>query len=291
MDESTRKTSEPVTLKEFLETVPPGRPASVSDGLQQVSNQFYDLNSNDIEVHCDKEKCGGVRTFAKLTGKQLFSKNSCPLHLYVRYQCRNCMSNTKLYALVVDGLDDGWVFHKLGEIPDFGAPTPSKLITLIADERDNYLKGRQSENQGLGIGAFSYYRLVVENQKHKILNDVIRAAKKVNAAESMIRRLEAAKKERQFTKAIETIKPGVPHALLINGQNPLTLLHFALSEGMHAGTDEEYLRLATTIRIVLTELVSRIDTITTDLVDLNASVAKLMDVQAKKKAKLATASK
>ncbi|MGO9839589.1 MAG: hypothetical protein ACLPZF_00095 [Candidatus Acidiferrales bacterium] len=98
---------------------------------------------------------------------------------------------------------------------------------------------------------------MVENQKDRIFAEVIKASKKVNAAEKMISELEAARKETQFSKAIETIKPGVPEALLMDGHNPLMLLHNALSEGLHAQTDEECLELATSIRVVLTDLVGR----------------------------------
>jgi hypothetical protein len=99
----------------------------------------------------------------------------------------------------------------------------------------------------------------------------------------MITGLEDARKETQFSKAIETIKPGVPQALLIDGHNPLTLLHNALSEGMHAQTDEECLELATSIRIVLTDLVERLASVLSDHVELKAAVSKLLEVKAKKK--------
>jgi uncharacterized protein YjaG (DUF416 family) len=96
----------------------------------------------------------------------------------------------------------------------------------------------------------------------------------------MISDLEAARKETQFSKAIETIKPAVPQALLIHGQNPLTLLHYALSEGLHAQTDQECLEIAINIRLVLTALVERIALVLSD-----HAVSKLMEVQAKKNVK------
>ena len=155
-------------------------------------------------------------------------------------------------------------------------------ISLIRDERDYYLKGRRSENQGLGIAAFAYYRRVVENQKDKIFAEVIKASKKVNAPEKMIGELEEARKETQFSKAMEKIKPGVPEALLIDGHNPLMLLHNALSEGLHAQTDEECLELATSIRVVLTDLVERMASVLSDHAELKTAVKKLIEVKTKK---------
>jgi hypothetical protein len=53
---------------------------------------------------------------------------------------------------------------------------------------------------------------------------------------------------------VESVKRGLPLTLLIEGRNPLTLLHGALSEGLHALTDEECMTLAQSIRVVLTEM-------------------------------------
>lgn len=50
----------------------------------------------------------------------------------------------------------------------------------------------------------------------------------------------------------------IPQTLLINGHNQLTLLHSALSEGLHDQTDEKCLELATSIRVVLTDLADRL---------------------------------
>ncbi len=49
-----------------------------------------------------------------------------------------------------------------------------------------------------------------------------------------------------------------------------------LSEGLHAGTDKECLELATSIRVVLTELAERISQALKDEAELNQAVARLM---------------
>ena len=70
-------------------------------------------------------------------------------------------------------------------------------------------------------------------------------SKKIGASPDMLADLEAAKNETQFSKAIDAVKHGIPQALLINGHNPLTLPHSALSEGLHEQTDEVCLERAT----------------------------------------------
>ena len=51
--------------------------------------------------------------------------------------------------------------YKFGEDPPYGQPVSPKLLRLIQPDSDMFLQGRRSENQGLGIGAFTYYRRVV----------------------------------------------------------------------------------------------------------------------------------
>ena len=101
-----------------------------------------------------------------------------------------------------------------------------------------------------------------------------------DAPPDLINNLTAAKNEVQFSKAVDLVKAGIPQVLLINGHNPLTLLHSALSEGLHAETDEQCLELATSIRVVLSDLAERLGNALKDHAELNNAVGRLM--QAKK---------
>jgi hypothetical protein len=69
----------------------------------------------------------------------------------------------------------------------------------------------------------------------------------------------------------------IPEAILIDRHNPLTLLHSALSEGLHAQTDEECLELATSIRVVLTELADRISVALKEEAELKTAVNRLLN--------------
>jgi len=167
-------------------------------------------------------------------------------------------------------------FSKLGENPPFGPFTSPRLISLIGGDREIFLQGRRCENQGLGIGAFAYYRRVVENQKSKILDNIIKAAEKTRTSPEMIAALRKAKDQTQFKRAVEDVKDAIPESLLVDGHNPLTLLHSALSDGLHARTDEECLDLAQTIRLVLGDLADRISQALKDDRELNEAISRLM---------------
>src|SRR5271166_2758708 len=165
---------------------------------------------------------------------------------------------------------------KFGEHPPFGPPIPSRLISLIGPDRELFLKGRRCENQALGIGAFVYYRRVVEDQKNRIFDEIIKVAEMVSAPPDTIAKLREAKKENQFSKAIDMIKDAIPQRLLIHGQNPLTLLHSALSRGLHEQTDEKCLELATDIRLILAELSELLGHALKDERELKEAISRLM---------------
>ena len=120
---------------------------------------------------------------------------------------------------------------KLGEFPQYGPPVPSRLIKLIGPDRDIFIKGHNCENQGLGIGAFAYYRRIVENQKNRILAEIVKVSEKIGVPQDKIDTLHEAIKETQFSKALEMAKDVMPESLLIDGHSPILLLHRALSRG------------------------------------------------------------
>ncbi len=81
--------------------------------------------------------------------------------------------------------------------------------------------------------------------------------------------------ENQFSKALEFVTDALPQALLINGQNPLTLLHAALNGGLHNQTDEECLGLAHAVRVVLVELAERLGQAMKDDKEIKDAIARL----------------
>ena len=87
---------------------------------------------------------------------------------------------------------------KLGEAPPFGVPTPSRLIDLIGPEKDLFLQGRRCENRGYGIGAFAYYRRVVERQKNRIIERVKKVAERIGARKEVLDALNKAMAETRF---------------------------------------------------------------------------------------------
>lgn len=281
-----------ITFAEFLESTPPSSLSEINDLVEVVYYQGggisgYRLTKPEIQLHCPNDNCNGTRFFRCTTRNSISVSKNFSFE-YISYICSNCRQTEKTFSLAVkkqggEGNGDGSCC-KFGELPPYGPPTPSKLIKLIGPDRDIFLKGRRCENQGLGIGAFVYYRRVVENQKNRILDEIIKVSEKISAPVESISALKEAKVETQFSKALSSVKDALPQALLIGGHNPLTLLHSALSEGLHNQTDEYCLEIASSVRVILGELSERLGQALKDEAELNHALSRLLQESSASKA-------
>lgn len=176
---------------------------------------------------------------------------------------------------------------KLGEWPPFGSKTPSRLLRLLDNDRDLFLRGRRAECHGLGIGALTYYRRVVEHQKNRLIDEIIKVVQKVESSpDSIVSDLAKAKETFQFSQAMSDVKLAVPQVLLINGHNPLALLHSALSAGIHDKSDDECLEIAKNVRLVLAGLAERLGQALSEHRELNEAVAELLKAARQKEDKI-----
>jgi hypothetical protein len=275
---------EMISLREFLETVPPGQQKLIRD---LGRDPFYPANrpngayfgAPDIELFCGTEgTCEKMQMFQCVDKTDISLAVNGTEERFVYYLCRNCGNSQKVFAIFWHLSADykTGTIYKYGEVPQFGPPTPPRLTTLIRDCKELFFKGRRAENQGMGIAAFAYYRRVIDNQRERIFDQIIKVCVTLSVDPEIINELEAAKKETQFAKAIDSVKHALPQALLINGQNPLALLYAALSDGLHGRTDEECLELATDIRIVMAEFADRMAQAMKDEAELTTSVNRLL---------------
>jgi len=152
-------------------------------------------------------------------------------------------------------------------------------MSLVGSERTNFLKGRRCENQNLGVGAFSYYRRVVEAQRGRIFEAIIAAAQKLDMAPEDLKTLRVAAAENQFSKSLDMAKDIMPPKLLIQGHSPLKLLHNALSHGVHNLGDEECLAYAHSIRVVLGRLAESLDQVMKDEAEVESALKTLLSVR------------
>lgn len=238
-----------------------------------------EITSPRIKQYCDSDHCSTVTFWDSFYRYESLIEGLAEqtYAAFAAYACSNCMIKWKSFAFLTTNVE---IKHcratKIAEHPVL-LKVPKAVRRLIDNDFRLYQKGQRSEALGHGIGAFSYYRRVVENMKGRLFDRIIQVAK-LDAAKhgELIKELEAAKKETQFVKAIDQIKAGIPERLLVGSHNPLTLLHDALSEGLHQHTDEECLEIATELKVIMHALIERLDAALAEEAELQKSVNSVM---------------
>ncbi len=250
----------PIQFSVFLSSTPP----NTKKKINSLNNQSH-LSEPSVLLYCDSALCERYMLFdIKGDSDEIVLMTNWTTHI-LRYKCRHCEKSEKVFAVRVMPYSTDFLGPKtgeavkLGEWPPYGPPTPSRLLTLIKPDRELFLQGRRAEINGLGIGAYAYYRRVVFNQWRLILDEIIKVAKRLKVDSGDIAKLEKARNERQFGRAVDEIKDVIPQALLIEGHNPIDVLYKATSLGLHEGTDAECLDRAESIRILLAALTEKVN--------------------------------
>lgn len=272
-------------LKHFLESTPPTDRVLIeakSTHTFAISGSWtFSIAPPILELHCS-EGCNGKRQYRprEKTQIRLHDRES---FFFLHYLCSNCQSDRKSYALLgqYEYTSNTACLIKIGEFPPFGPHVPSRLLKLIADDKELFKKGRRCENQGLGIAAFAYYRRLVELQRTHLFDKIIEVATKVKADGEIIETLKKARGAHSFKQSIELAKNAMPESLLIDGHSPLRLLHKALSEGLHEESDEDCLAMASSVRVILSELSDRLAQALKDDTETKQALSRLMNPKQK----------
>ena len=264
--------------KRFLEDTPPNTWVKIPNLLNKKDGRrrlTFGIKCPVIELHCEHD--GGPRRFEcgpniSLEGFRDFR--------FIEYTCRDCRRTSRTLAVVIEWdplelqRDTDVKVMKLGEFPPFSERVPLQIPKLLTEpDLDFFRKGARAMDHGLGIGAASYFRRVVESQWKHLVTEMRKAAERLDQDVSAF---DAALKSTQFSSAVKSLKKAIPKELLLRGgHNPMTLLHQPLSKQLHGLSDEECLQQAKDIQLVLTELLERIATVLKDQTELQAAVSRL----------------
>ncbi len=240
-----------------------------------------------LRLHCNK--CNGVRNFSGNWVHEGEFREGEIVRDFLKYTCKDCEKAEKTFCVLSQAIDEdgNGAAVKIGEFPELHLELPRSIKKLLGDDYKLFEKGLVCERRGLGIGAFAYYRRVVESQKNHLITEILRVAEKLRAPSEMTDRLKAAQKEKLFSKAVNAVKGAIPETLLVDSHNPLRLLHDSLSICIHTESDETCLRIAHSIRLVLADLSERLKLALGEQDELRSAVSDLLQFtsKAKKEAK------
>ena len=218
-------------------------------------NLFINLHSlagHTFNYHC--ENCKEIRTFEflpKIKPVVDSDNNTSSLFWGVCAYCKahkvEMILNTLRKSKIVDDDEEvTYYIRKIGQNPPYQI-RPKKEVNdyLTGEDKDNYPKALMCLSQGYGIGAFSYFRRIVENEIRKIVKDTTGSDLPTEAERA--------------SKLIDDSFKLLPASLKGFGDNPIKLLWSNLSIGLHSMTEEQCLDKAQLIDKVLSFVIEKIN--------------------------------
>ena len=191
-------------LKAFLESTPPNVPVRIpapatEDPLH--GTWYVSAVPKRLQIHCDVDD--GVRRFDASKQNSLFRGVQ-----FLEYVCRDCGESKRTYALLTVLEDVGGEYvaevMKLGEYPPFGTPISTRIQKLLGkDDLELYRKGSRAEAQGLGIGAATYFRRIVDSHWKLLVTELRRAAETLGHTDLAV--FDNALQETQFSAAVRML--------------------------------------------------------------------------------------
>ena len=256
---------------EFLEQYPLYR---------KFEQKFYDTLDRipKVAVHMACPACQTTQTFVMANeyheGYSYANVEPAGATCHLRYICTSCRKGVR-HFYVQFGPSAEYVL-KIGQHPAWSVALDRNLERALGKWSDLYKKGLVCESQAYGVGAFAYYRRIVEQVIDQLLEDISTLIPEAdrNAYSAALAQTKAT---RVAQDKIALVKDLLPPILRPDGMNPLGVLHEALSAGLHAGTDEECAALAAEVREVLVFLVGQVVATRESAKSFTASMRKLLD--------------
>ena len=244
---------------------------------EYTSKDLIVLLPSEINLPCSHKRCNQKMIHKRIDTyrpNKVDNKNS---NILVEYECKHCQSTFSIPINTKIEYDNGKLsltLTKFGRFPPNDINIPKEISSLANQLNSDQAKeikhlfssGRISEEHNLGIGAFSYYRQIIELLRIILFEQFIIALKKINADQIIIDDFTKAKETNSFTNSMYFIKDKLPERLKLNGNNPIKVLFKAYSAGVHLNKikDNDCVETATTLRIILLKTIHLLDEIITD---------------------------
>lgn len=148
--------------------------------------------------------------------------------------------------------------RKIGQFPPYSI-IPNKVVDkyLTKEDSENYRKALLNLSVNYGIGAFAYFRRIIENEIKRIIKDI--SEMDFEGSELIKEGYIKFQNDHQMSNLIDIVNKHLPKSLTDLGDNPIRLLYEQLSGGIHSFPEEECLEKAKTIDIILSYVIKKVN--------------------------------
>ena len=271
----------------------------------------YDLKGETFDYYCENEDKNTTfeleleteteEFYGKMPGNILLNKNiidnklnytlktigkckSCnEYHMYflLNVFSKSTILSSKIYLpkiqlnhIKIEESDKNIYIQKVGAYPEIKI-IPNKQISKYFGRETNiwYFKGINSINENYGIGAFAYFRRIIEKELINIIEDIKSLPDSHNSEIENL--LNKHKENPTMSTLYSNIFEYLPFSLKALGDNPIKLLYNQTSEGLHQATEEECLNKARNILKLLNFVIRKINEEKSEIKDLREVIKSL----------------
>lgn len=242
-------------IKEFLESAPIYSWKEFA--MPQVNRSGIDIDAVDsVCTTCKQERPFHNVEHSRLRNMRLDALATGVSHL--AFECVSCRSEKRLYF--VEHVVKGRLIQmqKFGELPRQRLVRNKHLQKFLEDDLDNFEKGIVCIATGYGIGAFAYWRRIVEDNVDRLLGLILDDATASGVPSQASDAIAQLRGNERMSKKIDIANTALPDYLKPNGANPLGRLYGLLSDGVHNLSEQECLEKAQNARACLEYLVGEL---------------------------------
>lgn len=146
---------------------------------------------------------------------------------------------------------------KLGQYPPYEKDPPKEILDYLKIEDQNfYKKALMNVSTGYGIGAFSYFRRIIENEILKLIEDISDLDNEDSA--TIKNALSEYSSNHRMSTLIEALNDHLPSSLKSLGTNPIKVLYEESSIAIHSLSEDECLDKAELIDTILRFTIKKI---------------------------------
>jgi len=128
--------------------------------------------------------------------------------------------------------------QKIGQYPAYSIEVQTEVSKyLTEDDLSFYKKAMISLSQNYGIGAFAYFRRIIENEIQRLIKSI--SELEFDGVDIIKQAFLKYETDHQMSPMIDALNKHLPGSLTRLGDNPIKLLHQQLSEGIHGLTEEQ----------------------------------------------------
>ncbi len=244
----------------------------------KVPDISLDLAKPSIRMHCPT--CTSNQTFVMFNAYSSY-RNGEPTYgktYLIEYKCAGCSDFIRLFLIKVSEKLD--YIYKAGQYPAWDISIDKNLEKILDKHAELFKNGLVCESQNYGIGAYAYYRRIVEliiDELLKSIYDIVEEKEKAKYEEA----LKKVAATRNTQEKINLVKDLLPSILRPAGMNPLAVLYENLSEGLHEKSDNECMEIAEKIKSVLVFMVDQVIRTQVSAKEFTESMRTMLDKKSK----------